>query len=108
MSTLELIETMKIRCELPSYDARILFRYKKRFMEIYRKLAKYKQLSTDLNRRTDKRFKFEESEHQEINVKISKFVNRTKEFPDFLDIKKLVSDVNMKNKLGLVEAQVFR
>ena len=75
-------------------------------MDIYRKLAEYKQLSADLDRRSDKRFKFEESKHQEINIKISKLVNRTKQFPDFLDIKKLVGEVNTKNNLGLAEIQV--
>ena len=48
-------------------------------MDIYRKLAAYNKLSADLDRRADKRFKFEDSRFPGINIKISKFVNRTKQ-----------------------------
>jgi len=81
-------------------------KYKKRYMDIYRKLAAYNKLSADLDRRADKRFKFEDSRFPGINIKISKFVNRTKQFPDFADVKKLVEEVNVAQKLDLMEVQI--
>ena len=76
-------------------------------MDIYKKLAAYRKLSANLERRSDKAFKFDDSRFPEINVKISKFVNRTKQFPDFVDVKKLIEDVNSKQNLGLSEIQVL-
>jgi len=67
-------------------------KYKKRYMAIYRKLAEYDSKPVNLDRQEDKDFKFEESKFPEINTKITKFVNRSKEFPDFIDIKELVKD----------------
>ncbi len=84
----------------------MLRRYKKRYMEIYRKLAEYKKLSADLDRRSDKRFRFNASRYPEINIKIEKFINRSSIFPDFVDIKKLVEDVNAGHQLYLSPAQV--
>jgi hypothetical protein len=75
-------------------------------MEIYRKLAEYKKLSADLDRRSDKRFRFNASRYPEINTKIEKFINRSSIFPDFVDIKKLVEDVNAGHQLYLSPAQV--
>ena len=76
-------------------------------MDIYKRLAAYTKMSANLERRSDKSFKFEDSRFPEINLKISKFVNRTKQFPDFMDVKKLVQEVNTKQKLGLLEIQVI-
>merc|ERR1719427_426503 len=79
---------------------------KKRYMAIYNKIAEYKELSKSLDRSSDKRFTFTESKYPAINQKIEKFVNRTKSFPDFLDIKKEVEEVNVKRQLMLTDMQV--
>merc|ERR1719369_2082923 len=79
---------------------------KKRYMAIYNKIAEYKGLSKSLDRRSDKKFTFTESKYPAINQKIEKFVNRTKNFPDFLDIKKEVEEVNVKRQLMLTDMQV--
>ena len=75
-------------------------------MDIYRKLASYNKLSANLDRRADKKFNFFESRFPAINAKITKYVNRTKQFPDFADIRLLVEEVNAAEKLDLVEVQV--
>jgi len=84
-------------------------KYKKRYMDIYRKLAEYDSKSFNLDRQADKDFKFEESKFPEINTKITKFVNRSKEFPDFIDIKELVKDhgsrINWSEKQIHAEAE---
>ena len=78
-------------------------------MDIYRKLAEYDSKSFNLDRQADKDFKFEESKFPEINTKITKFVNRSKEFPDFIDIKELVKDhgsrINWSEKQIHAEAE---
>jgi len=79
---------------------------KKRYMAIYNKIAEYKELSKSLDRKSDKRFSFTESKYPAINQKIEKFVNRTKSFPDFFDIKKEVDEVNVKRQLMLSEMQI--
>jgi len=79
---------------------------KKRYMAIYNKIAEYKGLSKSLDRRSDKKFTFTESKYPAINQKIEKFVNRTKSFPDFLDIRKEVEEVNVKRQLMLTDMQV--
>ena len=51
-------------------------------------------------RKCDKKFSVTESRYQEINVKIQKFINKEKVFPDFQDIKALVIEANKELHLG--------
>merc|ERR1712107_181188 len=77
---------------------------KRRCMQIYSKIAEAKAFSDSLDRRRDKRLKCAESRYPEINKKIEKFVNRTKHFPDFQDIMKLVRAAN--KELHLTEGEM--
>ena len=81
-------------------------RWKKKYMSIYFKLAQYKGISTSLQRSSDKKFSFNESKFPAINRKIEKFVNRTKSFPDFWDIKKQIENINTEDSLRLTEMQI--
>ena len=63
-------------------------------MQIFNKIAKAKEMSANLDRKTDKRFKCSQSRYPEINAEIEKFVNKTRQFPDFQDIRGLVSQAN--------------
>lgn len=81
-------------------------RWKKKFMHIHNKLAEYKGLSKSLERSSDKSFKFSDSNYPEINKKIERFVNKTKTFPDFWDIKKQIEKVNEDQNLCLMEMQI--
>jgi hypothetical protein len=76
-------------------------------MEIYRKLAEYNRFSADIGRRSDKQFRFNDSRYPEINRKIEKYINRTKKFPDFMDIKKQIEEANHVQQLFLSETQVI-
>ena len=51
-------------------------------------------------RKCDKKFSVTESRYQEISVKIQKFINKQKVFPDFQDIKALVNEANKDLHLG--------
>ena len=81
-------------------------RWKKKFMHIHNKLAEYKGMSKSLERSSDKSFKFSDSKYPEINRKIERFVNKTKTFPDFWDIKKQIEKVNEDNSLRLMDMQI--
>lgn len=75
-------------------------------MAIHKKLAEYREEQVNLERRSDKKFSFNDAKYPEISKKIEKFVNRTKEFPDFFDIKKEVEEVNKKKNLMLTDMKV--
>jgi len=79
---------------------------KNRFIAIHKKIAEYKEEQVNLQRRSDKKFTFSDVKYPEIGKKIEKFVNRTKEFPDFNDIKKEVEEINKRKKLMLSEMKV--
>ena len=81
-------------------------KWKKKFMLIYNKLAQYKGTSNSLERSSDRKFKFEDSKFPEINKKIEKFVNKTKSFPDFWDVKKQIEKVNIDSSLNLTDMQM--
>ena len=81
-------------------------RWKKKFMSIFNKLAELKGEAKDLERCSDKKFKFVESKYPEINKKIEKFVNKTKSFPDFWDIKKQIEKVDSDKNLNLTDMQM--
>ena len=81
-------------------------RWKKKYMSIYNKLAEYKGTSKSLERTTDKRFNFNESKFPAVNRKIEKFVNRTKCFPDFWDIKGQIENINKEDSLHLTDMQI--
>lgn len=78
-------------------------KYKRRYMELFRKIAEQKELSSSLDRKSEKKFICGESRYPEINKKIQKFVNRTKQFPDFHDIKKLVRAANTTLHLNAIQ-----
>jgi len=79
---------------------------KKRFMEIYARIAEYNKASVKTERRKDKKFVFHDSKYPDISRKIEKLVNRTKEFPDFTDIKSQIETVNLTKRLRLTDQQI--
>ena len=88
-------------------------KYKRRYMQLHRKIAEYKQMSSSLDRKCDKKFFCSESRYPEINKKIQKFVNKTKQFPDFQDIRNLVLEANKDLHLSKMQIddeaeQIFR
>ena len=78
-------------------------KYKRRYMQLHKKIAEYKKMSSSLDRKCDKKFVCTESRYPEINKKIQKFVNKTKQFPDFHDIRALVLDANKELHLSSVQ-----
>ena len=69
-------------------------KYKRRYMQLFKKIAEAKKMSKSLSRKCDKKLICSESRYPEINKKITKFLNKTRQFPDFHDIKNLVVEAN--------------
>ena len=83
-----------------------LSKYKKKCVDIYKKLAELQGMERDLGRRQDRKFRFEGSRIPEINAKIEKFINRRKGkgqeyFPDYADILQLFKTTNKEKNLGM-------
>ena len=75
-------------------------KYKRRYMQLFNKIAKAKEMSGNLDRNADKKLKCSQSRYPEINAKIEKFVNKTRQFPDFQDIRSLVTEANSSLQLA--------
>ncbi len=90
-----------------SYELRD--RYQRKYLAIYKKLAELEEFDPSLGRMSDKRFKFEGSRYPEVNLKISKFVNRRRArgepcVPDFADVLHLYRSTNEEKRLGMSDA----
>ena len=83
-----------------------LSKFKRRYMQLYRRIAAYKELNSSLERRQDKKFKTEASRIPEINKRIEKRVNNG-QFPDFMDIFKLYSNYYEEKNL-VVKKEVMQ
>merc|ERR550519_659105 len=66
-------------------------RYKERYLQIRQKIADIKRIPNELGRKSDKRFHFSESKYSIVNRKIEEFINRSKAFPNFKDIYKVIT-----------------
>ena len=65
-------------------------KFKRRYMQLHRKIAEYQQMLSSLDRKCDQKFVCSESRYPDINKNIQKFVNKTKQFPDIQDTSNLV------------------
>ncbi|XP_050714491.1 death domain-associated protein 6-like [Eriocheir sinensis] len=90
-------------------------RLKRQFTKLHSYYCRLANCSPATGRPTEKKFKFRGSRWQEINKRITAWVNKHKEFPDYTDILNLVKKVTQQSSLPLrpetvrVQAQeIFR
>ncbi len=86
-------------------------RYRKKMLQIYKKLAEIKKCGSTLGRREERKFRFEGSRYPEVNHKIEKFVRerrRAKQevMPDYPDILELLRETNVDKCLRLSPDEV--
>lgn len=74
-------------------------RYKERYLQIRKKIADIKKIPNELGPKSDKPFHFSESKYSIVNKKIEEFINRSKAFPNFRDICKVIKDANIEGNL---------
>ncbi|KAK3591447.1 hypothetical protein CHS0354_033446 [Potamilus streckersoni] len=76
-------------------------KYQKKFVKVWEKLCQLKERETTTGRPLERKFVYEGTRYPEINTQIQKFINRNKIFPDYHDIKRLVTKANTFFKLNL-------
>ncbi|XP_047496791.1 death domain-associated protein 6-like [Penaeus chinensis] len=90
-------------------------RLKRQFSKLHDYYCRIAQCSPATGRPIERKFKYQGSRYPEINKRISAWVNKNKEFPDYVDVLNLVKKVTKQSSLPLrpetvrVQAQeIFR
>lgn len=76
-------------------------RLQKKFVKVWEKLCELKSQDTSTGRPIEKKFRFNGTRYTEVNKRIEKFINKKKIFPDYNDVKKIVTQVNSHYNLYL-------
>ncbi|KAF7255397.1 hypothetical protein EG68_07262, partial [Paragonimus skrjabini miyazakii] len=79
---------------------------KRRYLEVWRRLCDARKVARISGRILLQRFKFNGSKYAEINQRIEHLVNDQRKFPDYTDIRRIVSSVNKDSNLGLSSSTV--
>ncbi|CAH1786838.1 unnamed protein product [Owenia fusiformis] len=74
---------------------------KRHFMKIWKRICQLKERSDATGRLTETKFKFEGTRYPDINKRIERFINKTRQFPDYHDIRKEIMKTNQKKGLKL-------
>ncbi|KAA3675866.1 death-associated protein 6, partial [Paragonimus westermani] len=79
---------------------------KRRYLEVWRRLCDARKVARISGRILLQRFKFTGSKYAEINQRIEQLINDQRKFPDYTDIRRIVSSVNKDSSLGLSSSTV--
>ncbi|XP_074654149.1 uncharacterized protein LOC141908160 [Tubulanus polymorphus] len=77
-----------------------------RFTKCWTKLCEIKGRDIHVGRISDRKFKFNGTRFREINKLLARFINNTKSFPDYHDVKRVISKSNKKYNLGLNASKI--
>ncbi|XP_071155692.1 DNA ligase 1-like isoform X3 [Mytilus edulis] len=83
-------------------------KYQQKFVKVWKKICELKNKSAATGRPIERRFKYSGTRYPEINRKLEKFVNKRKEFPDYHDVKAVITKVNQDKKIGLGSTAIER
>ncbi|XP_061390480.1 daxx-like protein [Musca vetustissima] len=81
-------------------------RFKKRACQIYEKICDLTGESKNARRLVKKPIKFNETCIPQFNKTLQAFINRTKEFPDYFDVLRMLEHCNTTYNLGLVNFEM--
>ncbi|XP_046811927.1 daxx-like protein [Lucilia cuprina] len=81
-------------------------RFKKRACQIYEKICDLTGESKNAHRLVKKPIKFNETRIPQFNKTLQAFINRTKEFPDYYDVLRMLEHCNRTYSLGLVNFEM--
>lgn len=76
-------------------------RYQKRALQVWKKLCELKGTNDNTGRNCDQKFRYNGTGYPEIDKRVSTYVNKYKEFPDYQDILHLVTHVSEKKEMHL-------
>ncbi|XP_063699987.1 daxx-like protein [Culicoides brevitarsis] len=79
----------------------MISRFEKRAVQIYEKICELTGESTDAKRMVKRPVKFKKTKYTEFNRSLQSFVNKTKNFPDFYDVLKVLEYCNTQYDYGL-------
>ncbi|CAH8458441.1 unnamed protein product [Dicrocoelium dendriticum] len=74
---------------------------KRRYLQVWHRLCDIRKVAPTSGRIVRRKFHFAGSKHANINKRIEELVNVKHRFPDFTDIRRIVSQVNKEDGLGL-------
>ncbi|KFM80797.1 Death domain-associated protein 6, partial [Stegodyphus mimosarum] len=86
-------------------------KYKQKFNKVWKELCKLKQRSRRTGREMEKTFTYEGSRYTCLNHAVEKMINKRKpleKFPNYIEIYKLVKNINDTQFLGLDEPSITK
>ncbi|KAK9511588.1 hypothetical protein O3M35_000218 [Rhynocoris fuscipes] len=87
----------------------LLDKYRKKAVAAYNKICELEGRSADADRPTLQRFFFNSSTAPvPVQRALEKFYNKTHNFPDFYDVRKLVKKVNKEENLNLSDNDIYK
>ncbi|XP_055902820.1 daxx-like protein isoform X2 [Eupeodes corollae] len=100
------LETDEVDLEDENSTYLIVERYKKRACEIYDKICDLTGESKHALRQVKKPITFKETDYPKFNKVVETFVNKTKEFPDFVDVLRMLEFCNDRYNFGLLKEEM--
>ncbi|XP_043662991.1 daxx-like protein [Drosophila teissieri] len=83
-------------------------RFKKRACQIYEKICDLTGESKSVRRQLKKPIQFKDTNYPYFNRKLSAFVNKLHEFPDYHDVLQILEQCNKEKELGLAKFEIKR
>ncbi|XP_039226592.1 daxx-like protein isoform X2 [Drosophila yakuba] len=83
-------------------------RFKKRACQIYEKICDLTGESKSVRRQLKKPIQFKDTDYPHFNRKLSAFVNKLHEFPDYHDVLQILEQCNKEKELGLAKFEMKR
>ncbi|KAL4219673.1 hypothetical protein ACF0H5_022245 [Mactra antiquata] len=78
----------------------------RKFMKVWDKLCELHHAVKTTGRPTDKYFRYQGTRYPDINRKVEKFINKKKMFPDYHDIRNIITKVNKDKRLHIRSREV--
>ncbi|XP_055847746.1 nascent polypeptide-associated complex subunit alpha, muscle-specific form isoform X2 [Episyrphus balteatus] len=100
------LETDEVDLEDENSTYLIVERYKKRACEIYDKICDLTGESKHALRQVKKPITFKDTDYPKFNKVVETFVNKTKEFPDFVDVLRMLEFCNDRYNFGLIKEEM--
>lgn len=76
------------------------------YLQIYEKICDLTGESKNAHRLVKKPIRFNETRIPQFNKTLQAFINRTKEFPDYYDVLRMLEHCNRTYSLGLVNFEI--
>lgn len=100
------LENAEVDLEDENSTYLIVERYKKRACEIYDKICDLTGESKHALRQVKKPITFKDTEYPKFNKVLEAFVNKTREFPDFVDVLRMLEFCNDRYNFGLIKEEM--